>query len=581
MGYRYIAILRGAEASTQGSVLQMEELLRTRAIERRHTIGPLELFVGNETPTLQLSGDTILLGHVFSRDGTPLSGSAAMSSLPQGEPLRHHLLENFWGEYMLIQLFSGIRRYLTVTRDPSAGVPCIYSISDGGGFVTSDISIATELNLYRRQIDWDYIARCLLFPYQKAQRTGLVGINELLPGCSLRISSNETTTEQDWSPWKFVDPRFRQNDPAEAAAEVRRAVSTAVEAWAALDQSILLEMSGGLDSSIVAACLINTQARITCCTVVTPVPGADERHYAQLIADYLGVDLDAQMLGFDDAQISFVPTLSTASPRIGILHSAIDKLMTAAADHHGTGSFYTGAGGDTVFCYLTNASPAADAFREGGLGAGISAIRNLSSLHECTLWTAARLAIRKLVSAPKPPSTARRTFVHPSRVSGALEDHPWFLAPPNALPGDRERISGLVATQVYRDIAPRGVKRWLRMPLLAQPVVEACLRVPSFMWIAEGQNRAIARSAFASALPAEILTRRSKGNFVSYLGGIYRRNRQHIRELLLGGHMHEHRFLNSSALCHFLDQEDLPTRDELFIDILDLCMIENWLRQNS
>ena len=93
-----------------------------------------------------------------------------------------------------------------------------------------------------------------------------------------------------------------------------------------------------------------------------------------------------------------------------------------------------------------------------------------------------------------------------------------------------------------------------------------------------GRNRSIAREAFSDALPAEILNRKSKGNFTNYLGSFYRQNRQGIREFLLSGLLHDRRLLNSAALDRFLSRSDLPIRDQLFLEVLDLCMIENWLR---
>ncbi len=348
-----------------------------------------------------------------------------------------------------------------------------------------------------------------------------------------------------------------------------------------MDQSILLEVSGGLDSSIVAACLRESVARVACCTLVTPVPGADERRYAGLIAAALGIELQSEVLGFDRASVSFDLLPDTVSPRVGCLQHAIDQVMVAAGDQHDVASFYSGAGGDTVFCYLTNAAPAADAIREGGLSAGISAIQDLSALHQCTLWTAAGLVLKKLVRGPKPPRAPRSTFVDPDRIARTSEVHPWFEAPEDALPGDRERIASLVSTQNYRDMTPRGGRKRVRMPLLSQPVVEACLRTPSWMWIAGGDNRAVARDAFADALPSEVLNRRSKGTFVSYLGGVYRRNKEHIRDFLLSGRLREHELLNTIELSRFLARDDLPGRDRLFMEVLDLCMIENWTRQQT
>src|SRR3546814_11427576 len=87
------------------------------------------------------------------------------------------------------------------------------------------------------------------------------------------------------------------------------------------------------------------------------------------------------------------------------------------------------------------------------------------------------------------------------------ERHPWLDAPPNAFIGDQERIGALVGTQGYFDGIARN-RHWpMRFHLLSQLVVETCMRVPAWMWIRTGRNRAIARDAFADLLPADILHR--------------------------------------------------------------------------
>lgn len=580
MGYHYIALVDDARRDGEGA-LQIKNALEREGMEHKVAAGRLWLFTSHETPTLLLHNGCILIGRIFLRDGTPVLDDSRVPTFSSDTLLRRHILENYWGDYIFIQPASDGAQGLTVMRDPSGGVPCVYSLQGCSGFLTSDISLVTKIGLYQKRIDWDYINSFLTYPQLKTRRTGLLGINELLPGCTLQLTATEPATERAWSPWHFVASKQRHSDPLDAAANVRRSVISAVKAWAETDRSVLLEMSGGLDSSIIAACLREARADVACCTLVTPLPGADERQYANLIAKALGVELRAEMLEFEHARFDFPPPSSTASPRIGSLQYAIDSVVSAVAlDCNATSSF-TGAGGDTVFCFLTNASPAADAFRECGLAAALSAIRDLSTLHRCTLWTAAHLTLKKLLRAPKAPRSPHATFVHPARVASWPDCHPWFDAPADALPGDRERVFGLVDTQAYRDMTPRGARRWLRMPLLAQPVVEACLRTPSWMWIAGGQNRAVARTAFADMLPAEILNRRSKGNFVSYLGGFYSRNKEQIRDFLLSGSLNERRLLNVSALSHFLNQADLPTRDHLFLEVFDLCMVENWTRHQN
>lgn len=140
-----------------------------------------------------------------------------------------------------------------------------------------------------------------------------------------------------------------------------------------------------------------------------------------------------------------------------------------------------------------------------------------------------------------------------------------------------ERIRGLATCQAYRDSLARGALRPVRMPLLSQPVVEACLRVPTWMWIAGGMNRAVARAAFADVLPAEILHRRSKGTFMSYLGGVYQRNRPAMRDFLLQGRLQQRGLLDVQALDAFMG-DVIPEGGHAFTRVFDLCMVENWVR---
>ena len=123
----------------------------------------------------------------------------------------------------------------------------------------------------------------------------------------------------------------------------------------------------------------------------------------------------------------------------------------------------------------------------------------------------------------------------------------------------------------------RGALRDLRMPLLSQPVVEACLSVPAWMWIAGGRNRSVARLAFSDALPREVLDRRSKGDFSQYLGAVWQRQKYRMRDFLMGGELYARGLLDQGPLEEFFLRR-LPSRDQSFMRIFELCTIENWVR---
>lgn len=566
MEHRYIAVL-GDVAEPSADALDdagMQNLMST---------GGVRVYSEPGAPTRILSKNAVLIGHLFPKHA---QAPGCVASGGPSSPVMRDLLDNFWGDYVVIEAGDDAIGSVRILRSPSGGVACVHSINNGRGFATSDISIPVGLGLCERRVDWNYIVHALNFTLLRSARTGIAGVSELLPGCLMTVGESTTDIHTAWSPWSYVSEGLRFKNPAEAARSIRHAVSASVTAWADRDRDLLLELSGGLDSSIVGACLSRTDARVTCCTLTSPFSGTDERQYARQISDLLGARLNMLTVDADSARFDFPPPPDSVVPGMGISHYGADASLHRAASDHSTTSFISGAGGDTVFCYLGNASPAADAFRECGLRAGFRAIADLSTLYNCPLPKAARLALRKMLRGPKPTRPFNHTFLAPAARLLQPDPHPWLDAPPDAFIGDQERIGALVGTQGYFDGIARN-RRWpMRFPLLAQPVVETCLRVPAWMWIRTGRNRAIARDAFADLLPADILHRTSKGTYVTLAGALYARNRTKMLRFLEDGHLNARKLLDMPALRTTLASV-APPRDISFFRIFDLCMIENWI----
>lgn len=582
MNRAYLLLVNGKDGSQGLDPADPSVTLQAAGMRLRATFGAVSIFASSETPTFQLPEGGVIVGDLYSHSGEAIRRASQLAYRPSGITVRSHILENHWGDYILVLPGVDDLCGVSVTRSPShsCDLQCVYSLCNGNGFVTSDISLATRLGLYHRHVDFDYITHRLIYPNLKTSRTGLAGISELLPGCTMQLHDGIVRVAQDWSPWNFVGAEMRYADRSEAASAVRSAIALAVSTWADYDKIVLLELSGGLDSSIVGACLKHSQAKVTCGTLTAPVPGADEREYGDLIAAMLGTELSATELEYDDASFEFPIPQELVTPVIGPLQFAADKIMEATAERNGANSYFSGAGGDTVFCYLTNATPAADAFREAGLSTGIQAIRDLSTFHQCTYWKAGRLTLRKLMHSESPQYGIDCSLLPPCTSLPEPDLHPWLSQPKKASPGDRKRIFELSATQFFRDSCPRGLTRPLRMPLLSQPVIEACLRVPSWMWFSGGQNRSIAREAFSDVLPAKILERKSKGTFTGYLGTLYRRKADNMLAFLLGGELQSRNLLDADALRQF-SKGELPRGRSSFTRIFQLCTLENWIRQQS
>eukprot|EP00456_Euglypha_rotunda_P074755 TRINITY_DN6868_c0_g1_i1.p2 TRINITY_DN6868_c0_g1~~TRINITY_DN6868_c0_g1_i1.p2 ORF type:complete len:108 (-),score=25.69 TRINITY_DN6868_c0_g1_i1:10-333(-) len=85
-----------------------------------------------------------------------------------------------------------------------------------------------------------------------------------------------------------------------------------------------------------------------------------------------------------------------------------------------------------------------------------------------------------------------------------LINHPWMRAPEGELPGKAQHIAWILGVLNHIEGSERERLQPTIWPLLSQPVVELCLTLPTWAWQADGQNRVIARKAFADLLPSQI-----------------------------------------------------------------------------
>jgi asparagine synthase (glutamine-hydrolysing) len=159
----------------------------------------------------------------------------------------------------------------------------------------------------------------------------------------------------------------------------------------------------------------------------------------------------------------------------------------------------------------------------------------------------------------------------------APEQHPWLQAPHGAAAGKREHIAALLRIQHVIDPDTRLSTLPFLHPLIAQPLMELCLRIPSWLWVRDGHNRAVARRAFRGLLPDEVLDRRSKGRLEGMCLRAYVLHRGEIADLLLGGALREAGLVDPTALEVYLERET-PPADALYFRLFELLSAELWLR---
>lgn len=582
MHTRYIALIASDAESLALALSDMAARLRNLPdFDLVFDVDGLKIFADGARQ-MMLSPHGVLFGTLFAGSDEPrvvetLSPADwAQISASAGKSL----IDRFWGNYVAI-MRDEASHAVHVIRAPLGDLPCYHLQEHGVTIVTSDVEGLIAAGLLRPAIDWSFVAGHLLREHFRPSATGLSGLTELLGGTRLTVTGGNRHIEQLWSPWTFAGREAQIADEASAIDRVRETTLACVNAWGARFRHIVLGVSGGLDSSIVAACLARGDTPISCLTLATQDAGGDERLYARDLATHLGIPLheDFEDLGLVDlgrSDASHLPRpLARAFAQSG------DHLNLRLAARVGADAFFSGAGGDNIFCYLPSAAPIADRLLVHGASAGVvKTIRDVSRLTDSSIWTAAMMGIRRAWFRERGYTwPCNATFLTPEAVAraSALGYHPWLDAPRNALPGKATHIAWLIGIQNHLEGFNRERTRAMVAPLLSQPLVELCLQIPSWMWCADGWNRSIARRAFAQDLPRSIVERRSKGSPGSFVIEIYEANRSAIRALLSGGLLAQAGIIDIDSVTAVID-DPRPVRANHYSRIMGLVDVEVWLR---
>lgn len=520
-----------------------------------------------ETPIVAaVDGGGIVIGLLFDRaTGTRLTTFSATKDVKR-------ILDRRWGPYVLFTCEGGSH---AVLRDPSGALPVYYGSLGDLEVYASDAGLLQAAWPVAFRPDIGFICHWLNFPFLRAARTGAEGVSELLPGTCRRVDPPHREVIEAWSPFTFTGSNVAITSFDEAAALLREEILRTVPALAAADGQIAVQLSGGLDSSILAAALRHAGTDFRAITFATLGPGGDERRFARQMAERCQVEL-VELIEETGRPVLDIgpgnPLRPPPNPLLQPLHRAISLQLA----HLGAGIALDGAGGDNIFCSLNTASPAVDAFRKAGTASAIRAVREVAQVHGCTFWTAARSAFRR-VRRGDPSRWPRDTmFLAADAAVPAPEPHPWLAPHPGLCPGTADHIRMIAGIHHFLT-DPGPLVPVALHPLLAQPLLELCLRIPSWLWVAGGRDRAVARQAFRGLVPDAILDRRGKGTLESMFVKGYMGERPRLERFLAEGELARCGIIDGFAVSAYLQHDGEP-RDFGYVRILEIAAAEQWLR---
>jgi asparagine synthase (glutamine-hydrolysing) len=599
--YHFVAFAwDAADGEAQTAAVEMQQRLR-----RSHVAWESHLSTEGMSVFAQLPKDPALRSYRLPEEGGVVLGRLFAANPSHSEPapdeslnaaIAHeilssggsYLVRHFWGGYIALLRDRDNRRSCAI-RDCSGKLPCYYTRFRNVTIWFADIADLAPLGLPPFNINWEYLAAFIYSSQMQVRACGFKEVTEILAGECLEVRGNELSHRAIWDPGEICRG-FGIDSYEDAVTELEGVTQRCIDAWAHTCGPVLLSLSGGFDSSVVLGCLRNSEAHpdIVCLHQFTAASYDDERRYARLAAERAGtrlleVPMD-EAAGFDQRLLAAPRTLKPTVP--GLSRFLEIEVINRVATANGTHTLWTGQGGDHIFLQTGDFSSARDYRLTRGIRPGlIAAVRDAAELSRQPYWSVLQSALRGAAKAVQPSERPALTpyFVArnalPANVDGYVS-HPWTTTAYDLPPGKQMQIRLLAEVINRHRPIPHLEAAPQHHPLMSQPLIETCLRIPTYLLIRGGRERALAREAFADRLPPEIVRRRDKGSIVSYTTEMLRQGEDFVREVLLGGVLARSGIIAPDQLTPYIVQSQ-PFREDHLLPILACIAAELWVRTCS
>lgn len=567
--YRYIAVLwntscDSATARAQQAMQRIEAMhAGITCVMNDHGAA---IYVQSDNPgylDCSRCGSLVVLGALFDRNfgrdtvpaRVPLDAAAADAACrTRGKTLVQH----YWGRYVAFGYQPQSSSWF-VLRDPTAEIPCYMTTADQLTVVFSSMEDCLALGLRDFSIDWPFLSYSLLFPFRDGLQTGFREVTAIEAGEAVSIRHGEPVSRQ--CQWDIV--RLAHDEPIEDLQEaVQLARSTllgCIGALASRHRRIQLQLSGGLDSSIILAGLLHAPSmpEVGCVHHYDDGIGADERMFARMAVAGAS-ESSGRRCGFVEYR---------RQP-----HCALEEIMTfprTARPAHCSGYLlhrrdvafdadtvqFTGVGGDAVFLRFKGNAAAIDHAWRRGIDRHFFRVAFETAQSGDSLYGVLKDAV--IHGLLRRPASINGRWGNPCewvKVDATEQD----VTPPAWLRHARNEgheVSPYKLAHISRMVFPtsvldpfEGAGRWHGVsPISAQPLVELFARMPLRLLMADAEDRTIARRALQGLLPDALLSRKVKSYLDDHSVAVTQGHQAFIRSLLVDGLLARRGYIDSAS----------------------------------
>ncbi len=420
---------------------------------------------------------------------------------------------------------------LYLARDRFGQKPLFYSVVDGQLIFASEIkALRRHPALARVEPDLDALALYLMMEYLPGAATGIDGIFELPAGHLLEWRNGSATVGAWWRP--DTTSRVRSDMPG-LEAPLEHALVEAVGTQLVADVPVGVFLSGGLDSSLVAAIARRHKQDVATFTVRFPFASFDESAHAEQVAAHIGTQHTTIELGRQNCIDGIEALLVNLDQPFSDSSFLPSYLLCQATREHVTVAL-GGDGADELFLGYPNFgllgwAPAMARLPRsvGGLLRGIAGLLPGSDgfMNAAFLLRQLSYGIGQPAELQSPHWMSAVPAIDQSRLWRGGDDVESVIAAQlrEQIPGSprvplldqcqQHFIEAYLAHDILTkmDRASMAVSLEVRSPFLANDVADIALRLPHETLLQRRNGKRVLREIAASYLPDSTIERKKHG----------------------------------------------------------------------
>lgn len=256
-------------------------------------------------------------------------------------------IERLRGMFAIALWDSKISR-LILARDRLGEKPLYYHRDSGGRlWFSSELRSLMSVMEGRQTLTPEAFNLFLTFQYLPEPATPFAGVQQLPAGHLLDLFPQNLNAQ----PRRYWDPSVLRADPHQPVRTVKHALGEACALMGTADVPVAVALSGGIDSSLVAALTARHFSRDLHAFTIgyTGRPATDERSQAQELAQHLGIGFTEVEISDEEVVAEFPRMMAAMDTPIADIAAYGYFAVSRAARSAGYPVLLSGTGGDEFF----------------------------------------------------------------------------------------------------------------------------------------------------------------------------------------------------------------------------------------